>query len=133
MGWVIAGKADGRLMGICWIETVEQTGEGELGYLLCRAAWGQGFMTEAARAMVRYGFEHGKWDRLVAYIVPANLASGRVLEHTGFIYEKNVDYRELAGDPNMSADFAVVRFYSLPRERFAPGAVLYRVSNLGPS
>lgn len=133
MGWVVAGKTDGRLIGLCWIETLEQTGDGELGYLLCRAAWGQGFMTEAAHAMVHYGFEHGKWDRMVAYTVPANVASNRVLEHIGFVYEKNVDYREVVGMPDMSAEFADVRYYWLPRERFAPGAALYRVTGAVPS
>jgi ribosomal-protein-alanine N-acetyltransferase len=133
MGWVIAGKADGRLIGLCCIDTLERTGDGELAYFLCGAAWGQGFMTEAVRAMVRYGFEHGRWDRMVAYTVPANAASGRVLEHIGFVYEKNVDYREVVGAPNMSAEFADVRSYSLPRERFAPGTALYRVLDAGPS
>lgn len=127
MGWVIAGKAEGRLIGLCCIETVEQMNDGELAYFLGKASWGQGLMTEAVRAMVRYGFEHGGWDRLVAYIVPANGASGRVLEHNGFVYEKNVDYREVAGDPNMNALFADVRYYTLRREQFVPGDASYRV------
>lgn len=133
MAWVIADKVDGRLLGLCWTEGEERTGDAEVAYLLCRAAWGRGIATEAARAMVRYAFEHGGWDRLVAYIVPANGASGRVLEHIGFVYEKNVDYREAMGDPTISADFADVRYYTLRHDRFVPGTARYQVIDAGPS
>jgi RimJ/RimL family protein N-acetyltransferase len=78
--------------------------------------------------MARYGLEHSKWDRLVAAIVPANLASGRVLEHLGFVYEKHVDYREMTGVASIALDDPIVALYALPRERFQASDAFYRLN-----
>lgn len=55
-----------------------------IGYDLAQAFWNQGYMTEALRAMVQYGFEHLRLNRTEALVVPGNNASGRVLEKAGF-------------------------------------------------
>ena len=55
----------------------------ELGYRLLRAAWGNGYATEGARAMVGKAFtEHGA-ERVVATTMTVNEASRRVLEKAG--------------------------------------------------
>jgi RimJ/RimL family protein N-acetyltransferase len=127
VGWVITRKADGQLVGLCGADATPQPDEGELDYYLGKAFWGQGFATEAARAVVRYSFENTTWSRIVAAIVPANIASGRVLEHLGFAYEKHVDYREMTGIDSIALDDPIVAFYSLRRERFQPGDAFYHV------
>jgi ribosomal-protein-alanine N-acetyltransferase len=101
-----------------------------LDYYLCKAFWGQGLATEAARAVVRYAFGNTAWNRVVAAIVPANIASGRVLEHLGFAYEKFVDYREMTGIDSIALDDPIVSFYSLRRERFQPGDASYHVRQI---
>jgi putative acetyltransferase len=58
-----------------------------LGYALGEAFWGQGFMTEAAGAVVTYGFEEMDLDLISATCYPFNLRSKRVLEKLGFRYE----------------------------------------------
>ena len=58
-----------------------------LGYALGEAFWGKGFMTEAAGAVVTYGFEEMHLDLISATCYPANVRSGRVLEKLGFRYE----------------------------------------------
>jgi len=45
--------------------------------------WGQGFATEAARAVLRYAFEQLHLNRIVAYHMVRNPASGRALEKIG--------------------------------------------------
>jgi [ribosomal protein S5]-alanine N-acetyltransferase len=45
--------------------------------------WGQGYATEAARAVLRYGFEELKLNRIYAHHMTKNPASGRVLEKIG--------------------------------------------------
>jgi len=87
---------DGQLIGSCEIEYLDETDEYELGYALGKAYWGQGIATEAAQAAVRFGFESAKLDRIIAVVVPENIASWRVLEHVGFIYEliQTFDYIE---------------------------------------
>lgn len=127
MGWAAVRKRDGQFIGLCGIEALDGTNDGELDYLFGKPYWGQGFATEAARAMIRFGFEHTSWGRMVAAIVPANIASGRVLDHLGFIYEKHVNYLELTGADSIVLDDPIVALYALGRERFAPGQAFYRL------
>ena len=59
------------------------TGTLELGYRLRRAAWGRGYATEGARALVRTAFDVLAVDRVVATTMTVNTASRRVLEKAG--------------------------------------------------
>jgi RimJ/RimL family protein N-acetyltransferase len=59
-------------------------GNYELGYWLAPAFWGQGLATEAARAMVVYGFEKLGAEALNSGHFADNPASGRVLVKAGF-------------------------------------------------
>src|SRR5438105_4636004 len=45
-----------RLIGACDL-TCENDRDGDLGFIFAKDAWGMGYATEAARAMVRAGFE----------------------------------------------------------------------------
>jgi RimJ/RimL family protein N-acetyltransferase len=128
MGWAATRKEDGQLIGLCGIEELSGTNDGELDYLLGKPYWGQGFATEAASAMVRFAFENTGWDRFVAAIVPANLASSRVVDHLGFVYEKQVNYYELTGADSYVLDDPIVALYALPRERFQPSGAYYRAN-----
>jgi RimJ/RimL family protein N-acetyltransferase len=128
LGWAVTRKADGQFMGFGGVEELSGTNDGELDYYLGKPYWGQGFTTEAARAMVRFAFESTSWDRVVAAIVPANLASSRVVDHLGFVYEKHVDYYELTGADSFVLDDPIVALYALRREQFQPGDALYRVN-----
>lgn len=59
----------------------------ELSFWLAPAAWGQGYMSEVVQAVLRYGFETLGLNRLYAYHMTRNPASGRVLEKNGFRQE----------------------------------------------
>ena len=129
IGWVITLKGEGQLIGWCGAGTAEESNEAELVYSLGKPYWGQGYATEAARACVRFGFENTSWERIVAAIIPGNVASRRVLEHIGFVYEKDVNYYEMTGDTTMELDSPIVPYFALRRELFAPGRALYRLHN----
>lgn len=133
IAWVISQKASGEIMG--WSAAGPSAGDSEieLVYMLGKPFWGQGFATEAARAVVRYGFENQAWERIVAAIIPGNIASRRVLEHLGFVYEKDMNYYETSGDTSIEMDSPIVPSFALQRARFAPGAALYRVRHTEPS
>jgi ribosomal-protein-alanine N-acetyltransferase len=128
MGWAATRKEDGQFIGLCGVEALDGTNDGELDYRLGKPYWGQRFATEAARAMVRFGFEHTTWERIVAAIVPANIASNRVLDHLGFVYEKHANYYELTGADSIILDDPIVAFYALRREQFALGDAFYRLT-----
>jgi RimJ/RimL family protein N-acetyltransferase len=56
---------------------------GELGYMFHPDHGGQGYATEAARAMLRLGFENFGLHRIVGRLDARNAPSARVLEHLG--------------------------------------------------
>jgi [ribosomal protein S5]-alanine N-acetyltransferase len=59
----------------------------EVGYTLAASHWGRGLMTEALSAWVRFAIETCGLHRLEAQIDPRNVASARVLQRLGFVYE----------------------------------------------
>lgn len=61
-----------------------EPGNWELGYWLAPGHWGQGLATEAAQAMVVYGFEKLEAEALTSGHFADNPPSGRVLEKAGF-------------------------------------------------
>ncbi|HJJ50481.1 MAG TPA: GNAT family N-acetyltransferase, partial [Methanocorpusculum sp.] len=58
-----------------------------LGYSLGEDFWGHGFMTEAAKVVIDFGFETMHLDLISATCYPFNVRSRRVLEKLGFRYE----------------------------------------------
>ena len=61
--------------------------ETDIGYELGPRLWGQGYVTEAARAMVDFGFRDLRLHRLSSWCIADNAASARVLEKVGFTLE----------------------------------------------
>jgi RimJ/RimL family protein N-acetyltransferase len=55
----------------------------ELGYRLLRDAWGHGYATEMAIALLEYGFARVGVDEVIACCKPANIASARVMQKAG--------------------------------------------------
>ncbi len=58
----------------------------ELGYWIGKSYWNCGYATEAAKAVVAYGFREHDVDLIYAYYFKRNPASGRVLEKIGMRY-----------------------------------------------
>ncbi|WP_203558197.1 GNAT family N-acetyltransferase [Bacteroides sp. 214] len=58
-----------------------------IGYAIGEEYWGNGFTTEAVRALLRFGFEELKLDLISAYCYPYNEGSKSVLIKCGFTYE----------------------------------------------
>lgn len=59
----------------------------ELGYVLHHDYWGRGIATEAAAAVMRFGFESANLHRIIARCHPDNIGSARVMEKLGMRYE----------------------------------------------
>ena len=82
--WGIELKATGRLIGtIGFMWWNQEYRSAEVGYSLARAYWNQGLMTEALRAVVKFGFEEMNLNRIEAQHETTNPASGRVMEKVG--------------------------------------------------
>lgn len=85
----------GEVIGYCglfFFPDVNGQSEVEVGYRLARSAWGQGYASEAARAVCNYAFDTLGIKRLITMIDPANVASIRVAEKIGMRYEKEVSF-----------------------------------------
>ena len=74
---------DGTLVGSMGLHLFPQHDRAELGYWIGKPFWGRGYATDAARAVVRWGFESLGLERIFAYHMTANPASGRVMEKMG--------------------------------------------------
>ena len=104
LNWVITGRDSGNVIGLCHIDPSNDNdaavrGERSVGYLLNRAAWNQGYMTEALRAVLAYAFCPGGAPVLRATCHVANPASARVMEKAGMRREKTVFDANFAGNP----------------------------------
>ena len=80
-GVVRASAAD--LIGAIGVQVDAEHRSAELGFWIGVECWGQGYATEAACAVVRYGFEALGLNRIQAHHLTKNPASGRVLEKAG--------------------------------------------------
>ena len=58
----------------------------DLGYRLLKRHWRQGLASEAARELVRYGFDEVGLDRIIAQTMTVNAASRGVMERIGLTY-----------------------------------------------
>ena len=58
-------------------------GDIEVGYILKRSAWGNGYATEVCRRLVQFTFEETELDEIVAVTDPRNAASEKVLRKCG--------------------------------------------------
>lgn len=79
--WIIERKDEDELLGM--IAARVDGHKWELGYVLGRAYWGQGFMTEAVKALVQWATEQPEIYRLWAVCDIDNGASARVMEKAG--------------------------------------------------
>lgn len=64
----------------------------EIGWRLAVPHWGSGYATEAARAALAFGFDQLKLDEIVAFTVPGNIRSRRVMERIGMTHDPVDDF-----------------------------------------
>ena len=85
-------------------------GVAELGYVLGRAWWNKGYMSEALAAVVEYLFTCTPVHSIAAWYEWANPASGAVLKKQGFVYEKEIfDKRKVDSPPQDTVPCAYCR------------------------
>ena len=84
----VTWRDGGGLIGAVGLTLSQHGRSAELGYWIGREYWRQGFATEAAAAILRYGFEALGLTRVSAMTLAHNKASVRVLEKLGMRYER---------------------------------------------
>jgi ribosomal-protein-alanine N-acetyltransferase len=78
---------DLALLGGIGLDITREHERAELGYWIGKPYWGNGYCTEAARAVVQYAFEVLGMNRVGACHFANNEASGRVMRNLGMTYE----------------------------------------------
>ena len=100
-------KSDGRLIGSAGFVDRHRTELGtpsdEIGYSLARDCWGQGYATEAARAMLAFAGETLGARVFVAEHAVDNPASGRVMAKCGLVFDHFGEYSKLDGSETFKA------------------------------
>ena len=80
-------KADGVLIGAIGLGATLSHQRAELGYWIGVPYWGNGYCTEAAIAIIRYGFNVVNYHKITSMHMQCNPASGRVMEKAGMYKE----------------------------------------------
>ena len=99
LAWAITRIDEDVVLGMVEV----RLGEGaELGYVLARAEWGKGYMTEAVRAVIEQALALPPTYRVAAICDVENAASARVMEKVGMLREGIL--RRAVLHPNISAE-----------------------------
>jgi [ribosomal protein S5]-alanine N-acetyltransferase len=88
--WGMFARGAETLVGYCGYWFFHDPPQLQLLYGVAPTDWGKGLATEAARAMIRYGFEGLSFDRIIASADAPNPASLRVMEKAGMSFDKRV-------------------------------------------
>lgn len=97
--WVAEHKATKTFMGFIGVKEInfdapfaDPKPGYEIGWRLGKNFWGQGLVTEGAKAALSYAFEHCHMDNIWSFTVPENLASQKVMQNIGMARVENGDF-----------------------------------------
>ena len=91
---VVPRSGDGEVeaIGFCGLRQLpDRISAVELVYALGQGHWGQGFATEAARAVLEWGIDHLTVREILAFTRPDHIASRRVMEKAGMSFQSETD------------------------------------------
>jgi RimJ/RimL family protein N-acetyltransferase len=95
--WVQRERDTGTVVGrggLQWTHVVDRN-EVEVAWVVDPERWGHGFATELAEASIETAFGPLGLSEIVAFTLPHNIASRRVMEKTGFTYDREITYAGL--------------------------------------
>lgn len=119
--WAMERRDDERLIGWCGAIVGSAgpiAGKREIGWRMARNCWGQGFVTEAARATVGWLFANRADESLWAITTPGNCRSRAVMERLGMAHRSELDFDH----PGVAANDPLLRHvaYELRRKDWVP-------------
>jgi ribosomal-protein-alanine N-acetyltransferase len=90
--WLVRDRETGQMVGQGGLQSTF-VGDGdqvEVAWAIVPERWGQGLATELAEAAIAVAFDDLGLSEVVAFSLPDNSASRRVMDKTGFVYEGNI-------------------------------------------
>jgi ribosomal-protein-alanine N-acetyltransferase len=110
--YVLVGRKDSVIRGCLDLRQVDRH-RLEFGYVLARAFWGQGLMTEALTEIVRWGLSQPSIYRISAVCDVENIGSARVMEKSGLVREgllrRYLVHPSISNEPRDCFSYARVR------------------------
>ena len=91
INWGITLKGNPKIIGIIGHYKISlENHRAEIGYMSLPETNGKGYMSEAIKAVVTYGFEQMNLHSIEAIINPENIVSEKVLQKNGFLKEAHL-------------------------------------------
>ncbi|WP_167958405.1 GNAT family N-acetyltransferase [Anaerosporobacter faecicola] len=117
--WIESLEDDENEFAFCLNDTGKVIGSGsitfdperntyELGYNINRAYWGNGYATEAAKAMIQWAYSNLDARDFCSSHANANVASGKVILKCGFQFDHYGQYSRFDGSETFDASFYVL-------------------------
>jgi RimJ/RimL family protein N-acetyltransferase len=124
--WLLRDRSSGEMIGRGGLQHTFVAGmqEIEVAWSIVPERWGQGLATELALASAGAGFDQLHLPQLVAFTMPDNLASRRVMEKAEFTYDREVEH---VGLPHVLYRRYAARYRRNPRRQRSqnpPGPLL---------
>jgi [ribosomal protein S5]-alanine N-acetyltransferase len=96
--WLLRDRETGAAVGRGGLQYTYTAGlhDVEAAWAIVPERWGQGLATELAFACLEVGFGPLGLRQIVAFTLPDNVASRRVMEKAGFVYERDIVHVGLA-------------------------------------
>ncbi len=86
--WGVVHKGDAKLIGTCgFVSWAPRHARAEVAYALSRKYWNKGYTTEAVRAVIAFGYNTMRLNRIEARCEIPNVGSARVMEKVGMKFE----------------------------------------------
>lgn len=95
--YAITLSTTGKLVGAIGLHDVEPL-RAELGYWVGEPYWGNGYCTEAAKAIVNFSFENLKLKSVISRHLTSNPASGEVMKKVGMKHIQQIQSRDRNGN-----------------------------------
>lgn len=106
--WKLQLSGSQTAIGFCGLRPApDLPGETGLLYGIEREYWGRGFAREAAAAVLGYGFEKLRIDKIVALANPENTASWKILERLGMKFVREIE-----------TDIEMLKVYEMKKQHF---------------
>jgi RimJ/RimL family protein N-acetyltransferase len=107
--WAAEERDSGRLVGEVGLQYLDGGPDVEIGWVVARDAWGQGYATEAARKWIEVGFADLGLDRILAVVLPANMRSRAIATRLGM---REIGTRDAYGAEHVEFELTRARFTS---------------------
>lgn len=106
-------KATGEFAGGIGIHVDTANNKAEIGYWIAVPFWGNGYATEANKAILKFGFDTLQLNKIFASHMESNLPSGKVLQKSGMTQEA-----VLKDEVRKAGQYISLVQYRLTREEF---------------